>query len=398
MLRSGWALGTVLFLASLLPAADGARADDFKITPSISFSEEYNDNVLYTTNAAQSDFVSVISPGLLITEKTERLDVKLSGRADRRLYNRYSEFNATNQFYDGSGRYRLTERSSISGSTAYTIDSDPDRDLTVTGLPLTNVKRTRQTYSGGGEYLLSEKTAASFSYQYQNDRYDSDRYTDLESHTFSLGFIHDISCFAGSTKVLGNIGYARYNMLDPKVDNFQAMAGIVKQLNEKWNLRFDGGTRYTRSKFGVVVYPSGTETEERSEGWGAVGRLSIAFKGERDNVEIAALHDLLPASGRSGASERTSFTLTASRRFTYELYGTLFAGYYINHSSEGEFSTQEIDENSYAVRPGLRYEYSPELSAAFYYTHNNTRYNVSHTEVNRNLFMFRLTFRHNIFE
>ena len=52
--------------------------------------------------------------------------------------------------------------------------SSPDRDFETTGLSLTNVKRKRQNYTVSGDYLLSEKTMTTFSYDYLNDKYDSD--------------------------------------------------------------------------------------------------------------------------------------------------------------------------------------------------------------------------------
>ena len=37
-------------------------------------------------------------------------------------------------------------------------------------------------------------------------------HTDLEAHTFNLGFIRDMSNVLESTKARMNMGYAKYNM------------------------------------------------------------------------------------------------------------------------------------------------------------------------------------------
>jgi uncharacterized protein (PEP-CTERM system associated) len=87
-----------------------SQADEVKLTPFLAAKEEYNDNILYAPSETYKDFFTMISPGLNFLQKTERLKVDLSGRADRRVYSRYSEFNATDQFYNGTGSYSLTER------------------------------------------------------------------------------------------------------------------------------------------------------------------------------------------------------------------------------------------------------------------------------------------------
>ena len=130
------------------------------------------------------------------------------------------------------------------------------RDLTVIlrrpDCHCTNVKRERQNYTVSGDYLLSEKTMTTFSYDYLNDKYDSVSYTDLESHTFNLGFIRDMSNVLESTKARMNMGYAKYNMPDMKIDNYEATIGIDRALNEKWNLVINGGARYTDSRFNTI--------------------------------------------------------------------------------------------------------------------------------------------------
>ena len=177
------------------------------------------------------------------------MDLSLSGRLDHRLYSSHSNLNATDQYYEGTGKYAFTPRFNLSGKALYSLDSRPDRDLETTGLSFTNVKRQRQNYTLSGDYLLSEKTMTTFSYDYLNDKYDSVSYTDLESNTFNLGFIRDMSIFLESTKARMNMGYAKYNMPGMKIDNYEATIGIDRALNEKWNIVLDGGARYTIREF-----------------------------------------------------------------------------------------------------------------------------------------------------
>jgi hypothetical protein len=392
---------------------EDAYTDDFRLTPSLAVKEEYNDNILYSTTNTQKGFITTLSPGLALTDRTERMDLSLSGRLDHRLYSSHRDLNATDQYYEGSGKYAFTPRLNLSGKALFSRDSLPGRDFETSGLSLSNVKRDRQNYTFSGDYLLSEKTMNTFGYDYLNDKYYSISYSDLEAHTFNLGFIRDMSGVFESTKARLNMGYAQYRTPTPgmKVDNYEATIGIDRALNEKWNLLFDGGARYTISETRFTVlelfqpFPPlpifslvPVEKTERNRGWGMVGQLALTYKGERDNGNLSVVRDISPASGYSGSTERTSLAFYVSRRFTYELYGTLSGGYYINKSKAGEFSTRRTDENMMRISPGIRYEFDKDKAIEAAYTYNKTKYNVSNSEAQRNTFFVRFRMQHHLFQ
>ena len=199
-----------------------ATGGEFKLTPSLDAKEEYNDNIYSSSTDTQKDFITTLSPGLALTDRTERMDLSLLGRLDHRLYSSHSDLNATDQYYEGTGKYAFTPRLNLSGKALYSVNSNHDRDFTTTGLLLTNVKLFRQNYSISGDYRLSEKTTTTFSCDYLNDKYDSVLYNDLETNTFNLGFIRDISNFLESTKATINVGYTKSNIPDMKTDNYEA--------------------------------------------------------------------------------------------------------------------------------------------------------------------------------
>jgi uncharacterized protein (PEP-CTERM system associated) len=381
-------------LGMMMCIVENACADEFKLTPSLAVKEEYTDNILYTSTNAQRDFFATISPGLALMDKTERMDLSMLARLDHRLYSSHKELDATDQYYEVTGKYAFTQRLNLSVKSLYSRDSRTDRDFETTGLSLSSVKRERQNHTASGDYMLSEKTMTTFSYDYLNDRYNSASYTDLESHTFNLGFIRDISNVLESTKATTNMGYAKYNMPGMKIDNYEATVGIDRALNEKWNLAINGGARYTDSRFTII------ERKERNRGLGAVGQLTLAYKGERGNPNgyLSVAHNILPASGRTGASERTSFIVSIYKRFTYEIYGTLWAGYFINRSDSNEFSTQSINENTVSFTPGIRYELDKDKSIEASYGYGWTRYNLNSTHARRNTFFVRFRMQHHLLE
>ena len=102
----------------------------------------------------------------------------------------------------------------------------------------------------------------------------------------------------------------------------------------------------------------------------------------------------MPASGRSGATERSAFVLGMNLRLTYEFRVAFNAGYFINKSQSGQYSVQTIDEATLWANPSLVYDYSKDVSISFSYTYNRTHYNTDNTNAERNVFQIRYRIQH----
>lgn len=399
------AIRAFIFLAFfyLLAMVKNAASDEFKLTPSLIMKEEYNDNILYSLPGdAQEDFITTISPGLKLIDKTERMNISLFGRFDRRWYLNHNERNASDQYYEGTAKYAITQRLNFSGKAIYSRDSLPDRDIETTGLMFTTVKRDRQNYTVSGDYLLSENAITFFSYDYLNDRYYSSEFIDSESQIFNAGINRNLIYFTKPTRLGLNINYAKHKMATTQVDNYEAIIFLDRTFNENWSLVFNSGVRYTKSRFvntqRIAIPPFIRETKEENKGWGTVFHIVFAYKGERDSAKLSANLDILPSTGRASVSENTSFVFYFQRRFTYEFYGTLSGGYYLNKSRPGEFSTQEIDENTMRISPGIRYEFDNDKAIEASYTYSKTIYQVSGNESRQNAFFVRFKLQHDLLD
>ena len=404
--KRGQGITTAFFIVAFCCAAmmpgqvREAAGDELKLLPSIAVKEEYNDNILLTPVAVTRDFITTLVPGLTFIDRTERMDVNVAGRLEQRSYARYTDLNATDQYYEGTGKYMLTPTLNLSGRAFYSDDSRPGRDIYTTGLPLLAVTRWRQNYTVSGDYSMSEKTLATLSYDYLNDAYNSNAYVDLEAHTMNLAFTHDLSSFGGATKGLMNLGYTRYNMSGlTKVDNYEATVGISRDLNEKWSFLINGGARQTDSKFQaaqLITPRTFAITEESTQGWGTVGRTNLSYKGENGTGGITISEDLFPPSGQSGTLERISVLFDANRRFTYELYGIFFAGYYSNKTSSGQSGIQGVDAEALVIRPGIRYEWNRNMSLETTYSYTRVKNNITGTIAERDVIEVRFRLQHDL--
>lgn len=147
------------------------------------------------------------------------------------------------------------------------------------------------------------------------------------------------------------------------------------------------------SSLSQFVPPSFFQTvtvRQSSVGWGGVGQATLTYRGEKGTIDLSFIRDVMPASGYSGATERNALTLSLSHRITYELSGTLSASYFTNNSTQGQFATTPIDQVTYSMAPGLRYEFTRDMAAEASYSYTRVDYNVyPKTTADRSLAMVR---------
>jgi len=401
-----------LLLAVFLMSAGSAFADQFRLLPSISLKQEFNDNLFFDERAKSHDFVTTISPGLELTNKTEKLDLALSGHVDILQYLENSSLNRKDQFYNGSARYSLTQKLGVSAKGSYTSDSRPDRDFLVSGLLYNSARRLTTTYGFGSDYVFTEKTTGFVSYDYAKSEWSNPKYLfyNYEWYGINGGFSRDMSSLMAGTKAQLNMGYDNTKYSGLEIDTYMASLGLTKKFSEVWSVSVDGGGRYLRSDFAVttfqlvpifppliyqVVRITQPQTKEKLD-WLAHSTLSYA--GEKTSGNLTLGRDVYAGSGSLGALERTSAVLSVSRRLTWEWSGTFSASYYKNRAKSGEFGTFEINREAVSVSPGIRYEFTRDffLDAAYSFYWMKDIFN--EREMQRNQVWVRLTVQHPMFE
>jgi len=102
--------------AGLLPAlliipSLPALASDWKITPSVSASETYTDNVNLGTNGKQSDWVTQISPGVSISKSGKRLKLNANYAFQNLFYASDNSRDGYNHQLNANGNAELFEKS-----------------------------------------------------------------------------------------------------------------------------------------------------------------------------------------------------------------------------------------------------------------------------------------------
>ena len=361
------------------------RGDEFRIVPYVAAKEEYNTNILFSADgAAKRDFVTTLSPGIEISERTERFDIDLLSRLDRLDYAGNRGLSATNQSYNGRFRYLASPLTSISAEAGYMKNSNPTLDIGATGIVTAAVLWRRVTSSVSADYRLTERADVVTSYDYGRDYYEGSGLLDDVSHDVSAGLVYDLAEYLPRLKGRATAGYSYYHFPGFRTDTANGTVGFSWDLNETWSILADGGIRRTWSQEPTAQSGSG--------GWGWVENVSLNYKGERDGADLTYARDITPAYGLNGAAERNALTLSARDRFTEELSVVFTASYY-TLKSVSALSTQNIYQRTVRVNPGVLYEFSKDTSVEASYEYDRVDYTGSDTGAARQIFFIRFNIR-----
>lgn len=93
--------------AALVPLP--AHAADFRLTPNITVSEEFTDNVFETAEGKRYDFITRLLPGLSLDYKAPVLDLSVAYNYDYRYYARNSRSDDTTHNLDARGLVRIVD-------------------------------------------------------------------------------------------------------------------------------------------------------------------------------------------------------------------------------------------------------------------------------------------------
>jgi len=405
-------------LAWWLVSATPASATRITINPTIAVRQEYNDNINFDADLETEDWITTISPGLQISDTTERLQAVASARWDGLIYADNTDLNTINQFYNGRVHYQLTRRNGIGASASYSRDTRIDSDIETTGLLKRTGTRKRQRYGASWDYMITELTQSVLSYDYRQDRYEEPDDETNRTHVVSWGLTSNLSRLVANTWGLTNFSYMRYDLEDRDVypnafavpiplpqtlyvdntstyDVFQGTMGARHAFSERGDISANVGASYTASESDInqFVLIQGSiiplDPESRSaETWGFVGNAELTWRNEFTTFRTGISQDMQPASGNSGLSERTSVTLNVDQRITENWRGILNTGYYFNRINR--YSSIDVDEQTFRIQPALRYNFGHDFYAYLTYIYTTVFNKENDTTRTRNMVYLKI--------
>ncbi|MBF0560251.1 MAG: outer membrane beta-barrel protein [Nitrospirae bacterium] len=400
----------MIFLIVLSPEV--SRGEEFRLVPSLSLKEDYNSNILLSTLNGRSDFITTISPGAELIDRTENANMDLLLRLDRLQYAENGALSSTNQMFTGNFGYSPTPLLSISAGAGYVRNSNPTLSLASTGFVSVAVPVNRISSSFSVDYKFSELTEGIVSYTYGTDYYNNSAYLSDISHDITAGLVYDLGGYFRTLKGRTNMSYSYYSFPGSRTDSVNGTVGFSWDLNEIWSASVDSGIRHTWSKIPVTSYMELYQvyqgqpylvflpvTEQQKTGsWGWVAKAALNYKTEHGGGGISFTRDIIPAYGLNGASEQNALAVSSQYRLTYEFSALFSGGYTALNSASGGLSSQVIKQNSFRVNPGVRYDFSRDVSLESSYEYTTVDYPTTRTHANRHVVSVRLNMQHPFFE
>ena len=417
-----------IFLIALVIVAHPShvRGNEFCVTPSVAIQQQYNSNILLdtddvqTTDFEESDFITILSAGLEMTNRTERLDTKVLARLDRLEYLDNRDLSDTDQLYNGRLRYRITQLLGITARAGYKKKTNPaidygmpfdippgtiifpppikpptppgtpgdgsgqpgtpgdgsggEPDTPVSGEPFPVINEPRNTITGAisADLQVTEKVLTTVSYMYDKNYYSDERFEDDEAQDVRAALEYDLGKHLPLTRGRVHMGYSSYHVSDSQDDTIYGSAGFSRALNELWTVSVDGGIRHTSSdittKECVPLNPPEplpcrvVEKDIDDNNWDWLGGLALSYGGEYFNTSLSYSRSFAVASGLNSSAVRDAVALSMQYRFTYKLSAVLTTGYYTYEPDDDSNSVSGFDQDSLYINPGFRYEFTRNMA------------------------------------
>ncbi|MDL1956553.1 MAG: outer membrane beta-barrel protein [Candidatus Desulfofervidus auxilii] len=343
----------------------------YKVIPSFSLRQSYDDNIYLYWRGKKDDFVTYIRPKILASINTEKTKINTEAQVNILRYADETNLNTEEQIYRIGLSHLKTERLTLALNGRYIRDTTLESEWTETGIGLE--RNIRKNYSGDGliSYSLTEKSLITFSSFYMRSDYESAIYIDYWYTGGNLAYEYHLS--DGRISLISRLGYNYFKSDLGRTHNVLFFGGIDYMFSEKTQISGFLGLRYSDSKvklrrymiFYFLNYPiivPYTETK-REKGVGALLNVSFSRKMEKGTFFIGIERDIIP-SVIGEMIFRGRVYSKIDYNFTERLKGIFYASYYRGETS-GDVKT--LDYYSYDVRPSMQFFLTKNFSVELAY-------------------------------
>ena len=245
--RLAVALIAVIVAMLLLPTgAAGQTKSTF--TPRISVSETYDDNIDLVPDNEDSDWITVVSPGVNFQLESQHTQLTLDYEAGFSFYAKNSSRDTTRQQGQISWQQQLAEHFRFNLSDAFSRSEDP---ITVEDNRITDISRGREVqYRNTGEANMSWQFGAEdlLTLGYRNRLLNSNS-DQTEDSRANEGFLNLGTWFSPQFGINLTSNFSRWEFQQspdytgiPSDDFYQYSAGLT--LNYRWRPKHIGYARY----------------------------------------------------------------------------------------------------------------------------------------------------------
>lgn len=368
-----------MFLAFLFQ--ETCEAAEWSATPSMQLREDYDSNVLLTTQPHSGERSTWATPKLDFGVASDIWQVGGEASYTRRRFPGDSSLNSDAQNLSLGSSYR-TEReiwqlSASSSKVSYLAEGTITSN---TGVFTQNISSDTNTISPSWTWLMTELTQLQLTYSQSDVSFVNGQSSGLFNYRSSVGSANLSYPLDNHTQIFLTSAYSIFRVptttFESKTSSYQV--GATRTFSETTKATFAVGGRNTLSEqneptcllfFGPSCLVPGPQITVSSRSSSSIFNASLDKQFETVHVTAAASRSYEPSG--TGQELRTDYvSLSFSKPFTEKLSGNLaVVGYKIN-SDVGSFATL-YDSRVYQVQPGLSWPWATgwELDMSYSYTH-----------------------------
>ncbi len=414
-----------------LLATTSAFGYQITFTPTVSISEEYNDNLFLASDNKVDDFITTVSPGFTLAVTQRENGISVSYNPGYSFYADHSDFNSWQHEAVLSAWVAASRNTRIEVEDAflYTEDPAPESEIvsSISHDPLIQADPTHRTgrepyYTNTASVRMTRQFGASDSfyvqYAYALLRNDDPAVEDTDQHTPSLGITY---WYLPRWGIEADLSLTATDLEDS--DNFNQWAGRITQRYRK-DQQFEAFIQYehTLVKYrdhqdeGSIDYqvfePSvgityhlrtdlimslriGYFKEDRDEGEntdGPSGDIELTKTLRNGSISLtgeAGQENTVVAAEQLGFTKYYQTGIEAEYRFLRNLAGEILGSY---RNAKFEETETSREDDVYEAGVGLTYEATTWLAVRLGYTYRKRKSTLPEDEYDENRILFQMTF------
>lgn len=411
---------TKQLLPVLVVFSHNCQAFDWLFEPDFGAKERYTDNLRMQINPSRDNFVTTLSPGVLLGYRAENHGLNATFKWNELIYHGESDLNFSEKIASVNENYSGERfKAGISARYAEQSTINTQLDIDGTGNLQIQIPKTTRSVSPNFTYNLTERDSLQLSYNYTDvgftkqpglnasrsfSDYSNQQYSSTLTHSFSERFSLNVtgsySLFSSSSEnpsgtfIVGPLSFPVTSGFNQKATTFNYQAGFQYAYDERTRLSLSAGIRDTTTdinSFQTIDFlgfaPNQTTVTSRSSKTsGNVFSANLDHKFDWGNLNLNAGRQLTPAS-TGGQRNTTNFSANLRYNLTERWTTGVTATYLLSESATTNTSSTVSNNRTYiTLSPNIRWKWTPEIDLELSYSYRQQQFeSLNQTAVGNNL-------------
>jgi hypothetical protein len=350
-------------LAFLFFQVKPVMAYEYTTDISLSFTEEYNDNIFLDHLYRDSDFITYISPGINFSVKSTNSELRLGYSPSFSFYSDHDELNDTAHRFTANGSFTLSDRLSLTLTDTFVKSSEISDIRAIPDIgPLTGrIERTLHNISGNISHRLSDTFSYTVGASYFDTDYTESGFIDVKTYSGNMSLSYRSS---ERTTLSANARYIKYDyrtVTDAEGQDYTV--GVTHRFSPTVTGSLTGGITITK-----IEDIGETDT-------GFTGNLNITKTFEKGVAALSCGQTVIAGVETGTPIRDQTVRLRLTRPITNQLAASISASY----SNFKSVETNDIDTNEISFNTDLTYSFTPWANFSLSYSYINNDDKITNT-------------------